>query len=196
MMILAASKTLLICLVTVAILVFAAPLSAQVYKVVDEDGNVSYTDQAPTDGAKQVDLPPLSVIEAPIYEQPKAAKEATEGEQPKEMSLQYLRKNYADFAIVAPQPDETVWGSDAVVTTAWNVGYELQEGMSVTIYLDGKVHTTTTEQIIALPNMDRGEHTIKMELKNSKRRIVASAGPVTFFLRRPGLYNRARRGSG
>ncbi len=195
-MILAASKTLLICLVTVAILVFAAPLSAQVYKVVDEDGNVSYTDQAPTDGAKQVDLPPLSVIEAPIYEQPKAAKEATEGEQPKEMSLQYLRKNYADFAIVAPQPDETVWGSDAVVTTAWNVGYELQEGMSVTIYLDGKVHTTTTEQIIALPNMDRGEHTIKMELKNSKRRIVASAGPVTFFLRRPGLYNRARRGSG
>ena len=193
---LAASKAFLILLGTFAILVFAAPLTAQVYKVVDEDGNVSFTDQAPSDGAKQVDLPPLSVIEAPTYEQPDAAQETTEGEQPKEMSLKYLRKNYADFAIVAPQPDETVWGPEAVVTTAWNVGYELQEGMSVTIYLDGRVHTTTTEQIVALPNMDRGEHTIKMVLKNSKRKIVASAGPVTFFLRRPGLYNRARIGGG
>ena len=34
----------------------------QIYKVVDEDGNVTFTDQKPSSNAEPVDLPPLSVI--------------------------------------------------------------------------------------------------------------------------------------
>ena len=47
---------------------YGSPVGAQVYKVVDEDGNVTFTDQAPADGSKPVELPPISVIEAPKYE--------------------------------------------------------------------------------------------------------------------------------
>ena len=37
--------------------------AADIWKVVDEDGNVTYTDQQPKDGSKPMDLPELSIIE-------------------------------------------------------------------------------------------------------------------------------------
>lgn len=184
-------KIFLLILVALALAIAAGPLAAQVYKTVDEDGNVTYTDQPPKDGSKPVKLRPISVIEAPTYEvAPKATEEGAEGG--KEMSLKYLRKNYKDFAIVAPQSEESIWHPDAAITVAWNVGYRLQEGMQVTIYVDGVQQATTTEQIIPVSGLDRGEHTVTAELKDAKNRRIATAAPVTFFVRRPGLNQRPR----
>jgi len=175
----------------ISLAVMATPLSAQVYKVVDEDGNVSYTDQAPADGSGPIELRPISVIEAPTYETPaKASKDDTQDGE-KEMSLSYLRKNFKDFAIISPQSEESVWRPDGPIPIAWSTQYALLEGMQVIIYLDGKRHTATTQQMIGVPNMDRGEHTVKAELRDSKNRIVAATDQVRFFVRQPGLYNRA-----
>lgn len=168
-------------------------VSAEVYKVVDEDGNVSYTDQPPGDGSQPIKLKPISVIETPTYQQPdKADTSVAEGEEDKPASIRYLRKNFADFAIVAPLQDETIWNPEAPITVAWNTRYQLQDGMQVTIYVDGQKHSTTTEQIVAIPDLDRGEHTIEAQLIDSGNRRVATAEPVVFFIRQPGLYNRAR----
>jgi hypothetical protein len=174
-------------------LVFAAtPLMAQVYKVVDKDGNVTYTDQAPADGSGPIELRPISVIEAPTYEKAPADAEAdgaAEGE--KEMSLSYLRKNYKDFAIISPQSEESVWRPDGPIPIAWSSQYALQQGMQVIITLDGKRHASTTQQMIAVADMDRGEHVVSAELRDAKNRVIATSGPITFFVRQPGLYNRA-----
>lgn len=169
----------------------AGTVSAQVYKTVDEEGNVTYTDTPPGDGSKPIKLAPISVIEAPGYEQPeKAAADGAEGEEGKEMSLRYLRKNYADFAIVAPQQEESVWNPESAMTVAWNTRFKLQPGMQVTIYVDGKQQARTTEQIIAVTErLDRGEHRVEAQLTDAKNRKIATAEPVTFFVRRPGLYN-------
>jgi len=183
-------KILFSILVAIALAITASPLAAQVYKTVDEDGNVTYTDQPPSDGSAPIKLRPISVIEAPIYEKaPRADEEGAEGEGGKEMSLKYLRKNYKDFAIVAPQQEESVWHPDEAITVAWNVGYQLQEGMNVTVYVDGALQATTTEQIIPVSGLDRGEHTVTAELKDARNRKIATAKPVTFFVRRPNLYN-------
>ena len=98
----AVHKSIISTVFAISLAVMATPLSAQVYKVVDEEGNISYTDQAPADGSGPIELRPISVIEAPTYEKPPATKDdAQDGE--KEMSLSYLRKNFKDFAIVSPQ---------------------------------------------------------------------------------------------
>ena len=178
----------LLILITFALAFTASPLTAQVYKTVDEDGNVTYTDQPPPDGSGPIKLRPISVIEAPTYEKaPKADEEEAEGEGGKEMSLKYLRKNYKDFAIVAPKSEESIWHPEAAITVAWNVGYQLQEGMQVTVYVDGVQQATTSEQIIPVTGLDRGEHTVTAELIDARNRRIASAEPVTFFVRRPGL---------
>ncbi|MCW8925070.1 MAG: DUF4124 domain-containing protein [Xanthomonadales bacterium] len=172
-------------------LAMAGPLLAQVYKTVDEDGNVVYTDQAPKDGSAPIELRPLSVIETPEYVRPaEKAPENDEAGDGKEMSLSYLRKNYADFAIIAPQAEETIWQPENTITVAWNTRYQLQTGMQVTVYVDGVAQTTSSEQIIALAALDRGEHTVTAELRDAQNRRIATAKPVTFFVRRPGLFNR------
>jgi len=174
------------------LMISATPLLAQVYKVVDKDGNVTYTDQPPADGSGPVELKPISVIEAPTYQvKPKSSDTASDAKGDKEMSFQDLRKNYRDFAIVSPQQEESVWRPDGPFPVAWNTKYALQEGMQVTIFLDGKRHTTTTQQMVPMANLDRGEHVVKAELRDANNRLIAESAPVTFFVRQPGLYNRA-----
>lgn len=187
-------KTFFLILMAFSLVVVTNTVLAQVYKIVDEDGNVMYTDRPPKDGSKPVKLAPISVIEAPTYGQPaKAAKEDAESVNVEQISLKYLRKNYADFAIVTPQQEESVWNPDKAMAVAWNTRYELQEGMQVTIYIDGMQYSKTTDQIIPVSKLDRGEHKIEAQLTDARNRKIATAEPVTFYIRRPNLYSNPQR---
>ena len=189
-------KTFLLILIAFLLAIMAGPLTAQVYKTVDKDGNVTYTDQPPPDGSKPIKLAPISVIEAPTYETaPDPAKAGAEGE---EIPLRDLRRIYRDFAIISPQSEESVWHPDGPIAVAWSVGNPLQQGMQVTVYLDGKKQATTTDQIIPVTGLERGEHKVTAELKDAKNRRIATAESITFFIQRPNIYtNRPRpRGGG
>jgi hypothetical protein len=187
----------LMTLVTSFMLMTADPLMAEVYKTVDEDGNVSYTDRPPGDGAKPMDLPPLSIVETPVYE--KTAREAAltasaaTGEQNTEIPLKTLRRTYRDFAIISPLSEESVWHPEQAIPVAWSVSSPLEAGMTVTLFIDGKKQAATTQPIIPVAGLERGEHTLTAELKDSKNRKIATAQPVTFFIRQPNIYtNRVR----
>ena len=134
-MIFTVRKTLAITVLAFLLAIAASPLTAQVYKVVDKDGNVTFTDQAPADGSKPIKLAPISVIETPVYE---VAPKATEDENAdKEPTLGNLRKMYRDFAIVTPEQEESVWKPEGPIAVSWNARNQLQDGMEVTLYLDG-----------------------------------------------------------
>lgn len=190
----AVHKTVLSIFFALLLVITASPLTAQVYKVVDKDGNVTFTDQAPADGSGPVELAPISVIEAPKYETKPAAAEGDEGAE--ELTLRQLRRIYRDFAIVSPQQEESVWRPDGPIPVAWSVGNALQPGMQVTLYLDGSRYTSTTQPMIPITGLDRGEHTLKAELRDNRNRVISSSDSITFFVRQPGLYNRARVGPG
>ena len=179
-------------LVVLSLALIASPLMAQVYKTVDKDGNVTFTDQPPGDGSKPVELAPISVIEAPTYE--KAPEATADVGDKKEIPLADVRRSFRDFAIVSPQSEESVWSGDGPISIAWSAGSALHEGMQVNVYLDGKMHTATTEQMIPVAGMSRGEHSVYAVLHDSRKRVIATAKPVVFFIRQPGLYNRALRG--
>ncbi|MBT8070444.1 MAG: DUF4124 domain-containing protein [Xanthomonadales bacterium] len=194
-------NTLFLILLIMALVIPASSAMAQVYKVVDENGNVTYTDQPPGDGSKPVELAPISVIETPEYK--KTARELAaeaeaearaQGKEPeaKEESLRTLRARYRDFAIISPQQEEAVWSPEGPVSIAWNTGTQLMPGMKVAVTVDGKRLASGTERLIMVPGLERGEHTVGAELTDSRNRRVATAQPVTFFIRQPGLYNRVR----
>ena len=178
-------KYFLMSLMTFFLAVAVSPLTAEVYKTVDKDGNVTYTDTPPPDGSQPIDLPPISVIEAPVYET--GSKQTDEGEE-KELSLRELRKNYKDFAIVAPQQEESVWHPETPITVTWNTKFNLQEGMMMTLFVDGVQQESTTVRSIPVSDLERGEHTLRAELRDAKNRKVASADPITFFVKKPNLY--------
>lgn len=186
-------KTFLLILISFVLLLTVSPLTAQVYKTTDTDGNVVYTDRPPADGSKPIKLAPISVIESPSY--PKKPEADKEGEKANELSLRDMRRKYKDFAIVSPQPEESVWHPDEAITVAWSVRYELQPGMQVTITVNGQPYATTTNRIIPIGSLDRGEHIVTAELKDVKNRKIATAKPVAFYVKRPNIHtNRARPG--
>jgi len=190
-------NSLFLILLIMALVIPAGSALAQVYKVVDEDGNVTYTDQPPGDGSKPVELAPISVIETPEYQktarelaaEAEAAARAQGIEPEKEESLRSLRAKYRDFAIVSPQQEESVWRPDGPVSVAWNTGNQLLPGMKVTVSVDGKRLAIGTERVVMVPGLERGEHTVAAELTDARNRRVALAEPVTFFIRQPGLNN-------
>lgn len=170
-----------------ALFAFAPGIRAEVYKVVDEHGNVTYTDQAPGPDARPMVLRELSVISPQVGAQP-AGSEASadadaDGGEQELMSVRELRRAYRDFRIVSPMQEQHVWGTGNDVTIAWSAQYPLQPGMMVTIYLDGQAQEPTTQSAITVASMDRGEHKVYAELVDSRNRRIALSETVTFFVR-------------
>lgn len=175
-------------------MIIAGPLLAQVYKTVDEDGNVVYTDQPPKDGAEPIKLRPISVIEAPVYEKAEPADpDAAAEEESKEKPLRFLRKHYEAFMIVSPEQEESIWYANGVVPVAWSTPSPLEPGMQVTVSVDGRAQPPTTEPVIAFTGLERGEHTATAVLTDARNRHIATAETVTFFIRQPNIYTNAPR---
>ena len=167
-----------------------AAWAADVWKVVDEDGNVSYTDQPPEDGSAPMKLPELSVI-GTDYQAPAPPGAAGEGES-KEPTTRELRKLYRDFQITRPLQEETFWGTANTVMIAWGSKTALTPGMSVRLVVDGKAQTAPASGSVAL-TLDRGEHRVSAELRDSSNRRIVAADPVTFFVKQNSAnFNRPR----
>ena len=166
-----------------------AQVSAQVYKTVDEDGNVVYTDQAPKDGSEPMKLPPLSVVEAPSYEEMSRpqADEAQGEQEGAELSLRQLRSRYKGFAIISPENEQSLWNPQGLITLAWQAPHPLQEGMQVRASMDGEQIGLTSDRVIPITKLERGQHLLEAVLVDARNRTIATAEPVTFFIRQPSV---------
>jgi hypothetical protein len=162
---------------------------AQVYKTVDEDGNVVYTDQAPKDGSEPMELPPLSIVEAPKYEEltRPAADVAADEDEGREMSLRQLRNRYRGFAIISPENEQSLWNPQGLITMAWQAPYPLQQGMQVRASMDGEQIGLTSDRVIPITRLERGAHTLEAVLVDARGRTIATADTVTFFIRQPSV---------
>ena len=167
---------------TLALLV-ASTASAQIYKIVDKDGNVTYTDQAPPDGSEPMDLPELSVIDTDYEEEQTGETEAAaSGEETDELTPRDLRRIYRDFRILTPANDETFWGTSNAVVISWGSQSPMQPGMKSRLFVDGAPQAESESTTLAL-TLDRGEHSVYAELRDVRGRRVVTTPPVTFFIK-------------
>jgi hypothetical protein len=168
---------------TALLLLPGGELVAQIYKSVDKDGNVIYSDQPPSPDAQPVELPGLSVVDA--VQSPAivpGAGTAGEGAE-KPLSLQDLRRMYRDFAIISPAHEEWIQGTGNSVTISWGMREAPQPGMMVIPIIDGNELPPASGSSITLEEVVRGEHVVSARLVDAQRRTVANASPVTFFMR-------------
>jgi hypothetical protein len=172
---------LLLTLISSALLLTVG-VQAEVYKTVDKDGNVIYTDQPPEPDAKPMELPGLSVIGSLPGPAPAAGSSAEQTED-QVTDIRELRRGYKDFRITSPTQDEHIQGSGNSVTLSWDARYALQPGMAVIFTLNGTDLEPTVNPSVSLQEIDRGEHTVSARLVDSQSRIIARASPVTFFMR-------------
>lgn len=172
-------------LIPVLMLVLAAQspgaeAQREIYKVVNPDGSVTYTDEKPSPGAEPVELKPLSVVETEKAVVPKVPDAAAEDEA--EPTPRDMKRMFSDFAITQPQHEETFWGTGNQVTIGWGASTAPLEGMSVLLFVDGEPQEQPAAGSVTL-EFDRGEHRTRAVLRDPGNRKVAETDTVVFFVK-------------
>lgn len=156
--------------------------SGEIYKVVDKDGNVTYTDQRPSSDAQPVDLPELSVVETDI-DVPESSPSAASAEgEAKPPTPRELRRQFADFRIIQPAQEETFWGTANSVVVSWGSSQSAPPELSARLYVDGQPQDVPVSGSVTL-TLDRGEHQVYAELLDARKRRVVTTDTVTFFVK-------------
>jgi hypothetical protein len=165
------------------LLAFSLGLYAEgeIYKIVDKDGNVTFTDERPSEGAVPMKLPPLSVVETDIQVPPPAASQAKAPEQTTEPTLRDLQRQFRDFRITQPQQEETFWGTANTVVVAWGTAQPVPPELSARLYVDGAAQSVPVSGSISL-TLDRGEHQVYAELLDARGRRIVATDTVVFFV--------------
>ena len=162
-------------------LVWASGLSAAVYKSVDAQGNVVYTDE-PGGDAKPVKLPPLSTVPAPRFKSSTPSSSPSSAE-----SEPSAATNYEQISIVSPTQDATLRDNTGAVPVNVVLEPELNSvaGHRYRYYLDGQAQGKPTESgQISFANLDRGSHTVEAAVVDNTGQELIRSGSVQFFLHR------------
>lgn len=185
-------KGLIIVMGTVAVAFSAAaPLSAQVYKVVDENGNVTYTDQPPVDGSGEIVVPELPVVQVEPGEDaattaaatpgPAVAADDAQAEEEAPKTPRQLRQMFRDFRILTPAQDETYWGTGNTVVVSWGANAPYEPEMTVSVVVDGQSQEVSASGNLSV-TLDRGEHQVYAELRDQRGRRIVTTPTVTFYV--------------
>jgi hypothetical protein len=179
-----------------AMLLLLLPLAlyaqGDIYKVVDKDGNVTYTDQRPNADAQPMDLPPLSVIQTDIQTPEVPALDPLAAEDPAASPTPGdLRRQFSDFRITRPAPEETFWGTENSVIVTWESSQPIPPELKVVVFVDGQLRQASGGAMNL--TLDRGEHKVYAELRDARNRRIVSTEPVTFFVQQHSV-NRSRPG--
>ena len=152
--------------------------AAVVYKWVDADGVVHFSDQ-PYPGAEKIYT--SSSTAGTVTSAPGSAggpRQASKGAVAGGL-------NYAEFAIVSPSNDQTFFGDD-VIAVHLNLTPALKPNQSITWHLNGKqLEFPPDATSFPLPHLDRGAYTLAATITDQETSESQSSNSVTFYVRQP-----------
>ena len=160
------------------ICIHATPVLAQMYKWVDDEGNISYSDQPPFKGAEQLTPPPISTTPAMKVPKKRPVKKPKE----EETSTQY-----SYFKITDPENDATIRENNGNFSISLGIKPALntQKGDYIQVLMDGKiVKDKLSGTSVAFTNIDRGAHQISAMIKNKKGRTLKKSQTIIIYLHR------------
>ncbi|GAC1374289.1 MAG: hypothetical protein NVS3B3_10310 [Aquirhabdus sp.] len=145
----------------------AAVLSSQsanaaVYKKVDADGNVSFSD-VPDKSAKLITVAPLATVPAMSPE----LIESTLNSDSKSSNVK-RQENYT-LTIISPTPDQVYRRSEKSFSPSVQVKPDLTNGDRLITLVDGKPSNGGL-----IEGMDRGEHQFEAKIVNANGRVLIS----------------------
>jgi hypothetical protein len=170
-----------IALFTLMSLVCAAALSATVYKWVDENGVVHFSDQ-PHENAEKV-----QVAAPQTYKAPAAARTSSQSRQDQRPS-----NTYSTCEVVSPANEATLPNTYSI-TAAVEVSPSPHDGDQVVLLFDGNrvLGFPPGGGSMTLNDVDRGTHTLQAIVQDSSGKPLCQSSNVTFTVLQPSVLNRA-----
>ena len=162
------------------LLACAGPAAADIYRYVDEDGNVIYSDQ-PHPDAEKIPVPEVQTYSAPAFSEPPPPPAA----KPEAPRIVYLT-----FGIVSPADDQAVRSNNGSLNVEVLLEPALDKSHQLQLLLDEKPRGEPgTATSWSLENVTRGTHTLLAEIIDDTGAVVNRTEPVTFHLLRVSVAN-------
>ena len=163
-------------------LVGAAAQAVPVYRWVDDNGQVHYSDR-PGPGAVRTELSAAAPStnagqsSSPVQSPALAAQATT------------LATSYESLAVIQPAPRETLWGTGGRVEIAIGIAPDLQPYHRLGLYLDGVLTDLQTQAIrFEIADVHRGEHTVQAVILDEDDNELLQSAPVTFFVQQTSIH--------
>jgi Domain of unknown function (DUF4124) len=152
--------------------------AAVVYKWVDADGVVHYSDQA-TPGAEKIFTSSSTSAGTSGQRAPAGSQQAAASTPPA------TGLAYSEFSITSPVNDQTFFGDD-VIAVHLSLAPPLKPDQSITWHLNGTQLDNPPEAVsFPLPHLDRGTYTLAATITDQRTGDSQSSNSVTFFVRQP-----------
>lgn len=166
-------KNTILKILLISALVSTYAVSAELYRGVDSEGNVIYSD-TPFEDAEKYSPPPISVMDAP-----KAAskKKVVEEEKPAEFK-------YTKFDIESPENEQTI-RNDPDVKVSVNLVPELnfEAGHSIWLFIDGQpVVKNGQDTSFYIGRVDRGAHKLQAQVRDTSGKIIVRSRTNVIYI--------------
>ena len=156
----------------VILLLLPVGLSAEtVYKSVDKDGSISFSDQ-PSANSEKLEINKAPAVNFRKIEMPaRPAQQASKG-----------KGEYQSLAIQQPSNEATVRDNQGNVTVDIGVLPALDKGHVIALEMDGKKLGETSGATFKLKKIERGAHQLLARIIDQEGNVLLSSDPVTFYL--------------
>ncbi len=152
--------------------------AAVIYKWIDAEGVIHFSDQA-SPGAEKI------VTSTPNTSAASAPRNATIGVPPTSQRGAQGGLNYSEFSITSPAPQQTFFGDD-VIAVHLNLSPSLRPNQAITWHLNGKELDFPPNAVsFALPHLDRGTYALAATITDQQTSESETSNSVTFFVRQP-----------
>ncbi|TDJ45835.1 MAG: DUF4124 domain-containing protein [Gammaproteobacteria bacterium] len=162
------SRVIFLLLIMASIAVSAA----EVFRWVDDDGVVHYSDR-PAEGAEVITIPNAQTFSTPPRRDMQRNQPSTTGAQAAAQQPELF--SYRSFEIVSPGQQEILWNTGGELNVALSARPRIQATHTIFLYLDGEeVQQLARGRMQAsLSDVFRGEHTLRADVKDANGNRVA-----------------------
>lgn len=163
--------------------------ATRIYRTVDEDGNVVFTDVPPRDAEQEaaVDVnAPNSFTPPPVERETRSVSEwlGNDADAPADPGEEAAPLSYQSLRVAAPANDEGIRENAGNVTVTAAIEPQLATGHAIQVYLDGQLRQSGHATSFQLVNVDRGTHSLQLRVVDASGNTVIASEPSVFHLQR------------
>ncbi len=163
-------KTTVYALLTLKLLVSQAAI-AEIYRSVDEKGDVKFSD-SPDKKSEKIELPPTNTQQ---FDKPTPYTPASKATDP----------DYDKVGITSPHDGETIPPGVTTINVSVSTAPTLHSEHKIVILLDGSPSGTAQHtSSFTLGNLYRGEHRLQAQIVDPQGKEIRTSEPVIIFVKR------------
>jgi len=171
----------------IVLLVVRLAVAGEVFRWVDENGQVHYSDR-PGAGAEVVELPQAQTFNIPVASVSRRIKDQQSSSGADEATNGF---RYTNLGIVRPAEDEVFWNVAGEVNVSIQLQPELQSDHRVRLFLDGQLvdGLASSGLNFKLTEVVRGTHALRAEVQTSRGISLIESPSVVFTVQQTSIQN-------